>query len=613
MAKHSDKHKLFTRRAVVFGGLQLLGLSALASRLYYLQFVKNAEYRTLSENNRIKLQLLAPDRGLILDRNGLAMAENEKNYLLFMDAGSLARKEAFATMDKISKIIPMVDKRAQAAIEELHANPYASPLLVREHLTWEEVSAISLHQLDLPGVYIDVGQLRYYPLVERSAHLLGYVGAVAQEEIDEEGDEPLLRLPEYKIGKSGCERMLEDRLRGTPGVKELEVNAHGQSVRELSTKASVAGESVKLTVDRRLQDYGAKLLEGESASAAVIDVENGDVLCLLSTPAFDPNVFSKGIPTDYWQQLHDNKRDPLLNKCVQGMYPPGSTFKPMTGLAGLTLGSIHADTHVFCPGYFMLGDHQFKCWKEGGHGTVNIISALTMSCDTYFYTVAERTGIEKIAEVARAFGLGDVTGLGIPSEKEGIIPDAEWKQNRYKQRWTTGDTVNCGIGQGYVLATPVQLAVLAARIASGKAVVPRLVADDSAVAFDAVDIPDDYLKLVHEGMDGVTNSGSGTAYGHRITDPKYTMAGKTGTSQVRHLEKRGINQATLPWEWRHHGLFIGYAPVAKPKYACAVVVEHGGGGAAAAAPRARDLLWKIQLLADGKEEDPPTVPAKPLP
>lgn len=609
----NDKQKLLTRRAVIFGGLQLAGMAALAGRLYYLQFVRSDEYRTLSENNRIKLQLLTPERGRILDRNGALFALNEKNYLLFLDATGRARAEVKELLGKVRTLIPVGEKRAQQVMDELKLNPYASSLLVREHLTWEEVARIELHQLALPGVSIETGQVRHYPLADRAAHLIGYVGAVSPEELEASGKMPLLRLPEYRIGKNGAERTLEERLRGVAGIRQMEVNVHGQVVRHLSMRPSVAGENVRLTVDARLQEYGARLLEGESASAIVLDVSNGDVLALVSVPGFDPNIFSKGIPADYWKELQANSRDPLLNKAIQGQYPPGSTFKMMVALAGLLKGTIRPETRVTCPGFFYLGDHRFNCWKEEGHGVVSLVPAIAMSCDTYFYTVAQRTGIEKISEVSRLCGLGQTPLLPLPSEKPGIMPDPEWKMKRFGQRWTTGDTVNVGIGQGYVLSTPLQLAVMAARLATGRQVRPRLTADGGTTDFPPLDIPEDYIKLIREGMHAVTNSGMGTAYGKRITEPAYIMAGKTGTSQVRRIERRGIRQESLPWEHRHHALFVGYAPALEPRYAVAVAVEHGGGGSAAAAPRARDLLWKAQLLADGKEHDPPTEPVKPLP
>lgn len=608
--KTNDKQRVFTRRAVIFGGLQAAGLSLLAGRLYYLQFIRNEEYRTLSENNRVKLQLLVPERGRLLDRNGEPFAFNEKNYQLYLDATGLGRQAAHDLIRRVEQVVTLSDKLRLQAFEELKVNPYASTLLIREHLTWEEVAAIELHQLELPGIYIHIGSVRYYPLADTAAHLIGYVGAVSPEELEASGRQQLLRMPEYRIGKSGVEKLLEERLRGSPGIRQMEVNVHGQAVRELSIRDSTPGEDVRLTLDLKLQAFGANLVKDESAGCAVMDMTNGDMLALISTPAYDPNIFSKGIPTEYWKELHDSNRFPLINKVTQGLYSPGSTFKMLVGLAGLRKEVINPSTRVHCPGHYYLGDHRFNCWKEGGHGSVDLVGAIQQSCDTYFYTVAQRTGIDGIAEMSRLFGLGETKMLGLASEKAGLVPTPEWKQRRFKQKWTTGDTVNVGIGQGYVLSTPLHLAIMTARLATGRKVLPRLVTDGSTPEFEPMDVPEEHLRIIHQGMEAVTNSPGGTAFGKRITDPRYSMAGKTGTSQVRKILQRGMRQDLLPWEHRHHALFVGYAPIANPRYAVSVLIEHGGGGSSAAAPVARELLLKIQKIADGTDgEESPEKPA----
>jgi penicillin-binding protein 2 len=312
-------------------------------------------------------------------------------------------------------------------------------------------------------------------------------------------------------------------------------------------------------------------------------------------PGFDPNIFSTGISSEYWKELSTDKKGPLLNKAISGQYPPGSTFKMLVGMAGLEAGVITESSAVYCPGHFNLGDHQFNCWKEGGHGTVNYHEAVAQSCDTFFYTVAQRLGIEKYADMARRFGLGQTHDLGMESEKAGIVPDPKWKQQRYKQRWTAGDTINCSIGQGYVLATPLQLCVMTARIASGLEVKPRLWAgEEPFTEFARLDVADEWIEATQSAMNAVVNGPTGTAHSKRIEDPRYAMAGKTGTSQVRKILQRGMKQELLPWEARHHALFVGYAPVEAPRYAICVAIEHGGGGASAAAPVARDVLLKLQ-------------------
>jgi penicillin-binding protein 2 len=606
MPKENEKQHIFTRRALVFGGLQAAAFSALAARLYYLQFIKADEYATLSENNRIKLILIAPERGLILDRYGNPMATNDKNYRLFLDYSTLSQDTFRKTIERLHAVVPIQEKKLKA-LEHTRVSSASMPELIKEHLTWEEVSLIELHRLELAGVNIDVGQIRHYPFGDQAAHLVGYVGAVSEDELTAD-DQPLMRLPEFKIGKNGVEKMLESQLRGTAGLRQLEVNVHGVPVREVGKRETVPGENIRLTIDSRLQEYAASLVKEESAGICAMEVDTGNILALVSVPGFDPDSFSKGIASDYWAQLNADKKSPLLNKVTAGQYPPGSTFKMLVGLAGMESGVTNANTSVYCPGHYYLGDHKFNCWKEGGHGTVNFNMAVQQSCDTYFYTIAERIGINSYAQMARKFGLGHVHDIGLVGERPGIIPDPEWKMKRYKQRWAGGDTINCAIGQGYVLATPLQLAVMTSRMASGKKVTPRLYVGqgEERPEFEALDVKPELLQRNRDAMSSVCNEPGGTAYSKRIMEPRFAMGGKTGTSQVRKIFQRGVKQETIPWEYRHHALFVGFAPVDNPKYAVAVIVEHGGGGASAAAPVARDVLQKIQELdeADGKNAAP---------
>ncbi len=597
MPKETEKQRVFTRRAVVLGGVQMIAFSALASRLFYLQFIRSEEYKTLSENNRVKLQLIAPERGLILDRAGIAMAKNEKNYRLFLDMGSISQEQLKQSMEKLHSILPFPEKKWKQ-VQKLRVSAARMPELLKDHLSWEEVSLIELHLLSLPGVFIDMGQIRYYPYGEKFSHLIGYMGAVAESEMDEK-HQSLFRLPDFKIGKNGIEKMLEEDLRGVAGIRQLEVNVHGVPVREINKKESISGKNIRLTIDSTLQEFTADLLQGESASVVVMEVDTGNVLTLVSIPGYDPNSFSKGIGIEEWKRLNADKKAPLLNKSIAGQYPPGSTFKMLVGLAGLEAGIIKPSSTVYCPGHFTLGSHTFNCWKEGGHGTVEFHQAVAQSCDTFFYTVADRMGIEKYAQMARRFGLGQRYDIGLMGEKSGLIPDPEWKMKSYKQRWTGGDTINCSIGQGYVLSTPLQLAVMCARMASGRKVMPRLWVEEGSTPpqFEPMDVSESLLQLNREAMTAVVNEPTGTAYGKRISDPpQYAFAGKTGTSQVRKILQRGMNQNALPWEYRHHALFIGFAPLDKPKYAVSVLVEHGGGGSSAAAPIAKEVLLKVQEM-----------------
>lgn len=599
MPKDHDKQRILTRRAVIFGGVQIAAFATLFSRLLYLQFFKSGEYATLSENNHVKLQPVAAERGRILDRIGAVIADNDKNYQLSIDASGLTPETYKATLARLHMLLQLPEKKLKS-LQAVKPGAATPPQPVKDHLSWEEVSLIELHILSLPGITIEVGQTRRYPLGEKAAHLTGYLGAASPKEMERDSEQALLRLPDFKVGKSGVEKMLEPELRGRAAVRQLEVNVHGVVVRELGKTESIPGHDVRLTIDRRVQDATAEKLKGQSGSAVVLDVENGNILALVSMPAFDPARFSLGIEAAEWKRLNTSKYIPLLNKSLSGQYPPGSTFKMMVGMAGLEAGVIKPSFRVHCPGYFMLGNYRFGCWKPGGHGTVDYHGAIAQSCDTFFYTVAQKMGVQGYADMARTCGLGKTYNIGITGEKRGIIPDPEWKEKTYGQKWTGGDTINCSIGQGYVLTTPLQLAVMAARIASGREVVPRLLVPKGGedIVFGALPVKEEFLVQTRAGMIAAVNEPGGTALGSRIHEPRFAFAGKTGTSQVRKLVQLGLNQSLLPWEARHHGLFVGFAPIDKPKYAVAVVVEHGGGGASAAAPVAREALLVAQKSAE---------------
>lgn len=590
MRKITERHKLFTRRAIILGSIKGAAFSALAARLYYLQFVQSDTYRTLAEDNRINLQLIAPPRGRILDRHQKRLAENNLQYQVLLKKED--SKTATKHMKRIARLLKLPQPTVQKLEQELKRLWRGHTLKIKDHLTWDELARLEFHAAEIPGMLIESGQLRTYPLKDQASHLLGYVGAVSPSELDPR--EPVLKLPGFKIGKNGVEKSFEEALRGKPGLRHLEMNAAGLVVREVERKDPDPGEELVLTVDRALQRYCAERLGEESGAICVMKVDTGEVLALVSMPSFDPNRFSEGISQTYWDELRGNEKNPLLNKAISGQYPPGSTFKMVVGLAALESGTTTAGGTVFCPGHFFLGSHRFNCWKPGGHGTMNLVSALQQSCDTYFYTMAYRMGIDPIAEMSRKLGLGERTGIEIPNEKPGIVPDAAWKRKSYNMPWMAGDTVNVGIGQGYILTTPLQLCLMSARIANGgMAVLPRLTKRDLVQEPASLDISPKHLDIIHDGMFSVVNLPGGTALGSKLPNKELTMSGKTGTSQVKRITQRGVNQASLPWRDRHHGLFVAYAPADLPEYAVSVIVEHGGGGAAAAAPVARDVVMKI--------------------
>lgn len=592
---------------MVLGGIKLGLLSTLAGRLYYLQVVQGEKYRTLSDDNRISLRMLAPSRGPIVDRFGVPLAVNQQNYRVVVVA---ERARALAEiLDRVAEIVPLHDGDRRRILREVQRKRRFVPVTVKENLTWEQVATLEMNTPDLPGVSIEVGEIRNYPFASDTAHIMGYVGAVSESELN--GD-PVLSLPGFRVGKSGIEKYHEDSLRGAAGTMQMEVNAVGRVIRELSRNDGQMGREVQLTLDVGLQQFAqARLSQEVSAAAVVMDVHTGGVYAMASHPSYDPNQFTMGIPAGLWNELLRNPAAPLTNKAVSGQYAPGSTFKMIVALAGLDSGIVNARHSVFCPGHMDLGDHRFHCWKKGGHGSVDMVTALQYSCDTYFYDLARRLGIDRIAEMAHRFGLGETLGIDLPHERPGLIPSRDWKMATYNKSWQQGETLIASIGQGYVLATPLQLAVMASRIANGgRAVQPHLTKQirqgpHEQTAWPPLGVRKEHLEVVIAGMNAVTNHPAGTAFKARITEAGMEMAGKTGTSQVRRItmaeRATGVKKNDqLPWRERDHALFVAFAPVQAPRYACAVIVEHGGGGSTVAGPIARDILTECQKRAPGR-------------
>ena len=593
MSRYLNLHRMISRRAMVFGGVQAAAGMALLSRLYYLQFIKGDEFTTEAEGNRIKVQLMIPPRGLIVDRKGIAMALNQINFRLMLETEN--RVEAKNTLRALASLIGLREQVVKDLDITINRNRSGMPILVKQHLAWEVMAKVEYHMPKLPGAFIEEGQWRHYPFKDHASHLIGYVGKVSEKEV--KPDQPLLKQPDMRIGKNGVELHYEERLVGVAGTRQMEVNVVGAAVRELNKKPPVPGEELKLTIDSALQEFCVARLGEESGGIVVMDVEKGDILALVSMPSYDPNEFSKGITTAYWGELNANEKIPLMNKALAGQYPPGSCFKMITGLAALRAGKTTATKKVHCPGYFYLGNHRFNCWKPEGHGALNMAEALAESCDTYFYTVGREAGIEAIAETGKLFGIGEVSGLGLSGERPGIMPSPAWKSKARGTGWNPGETINTSIGQGDVLMTPMQLAIMTARMVNGgKRVTPRLLLTDEPANTGFIDIDPAHLEVVLDGMNRVLNHPRGTAHGSAIAEAGYEWGGKTGTAQVRRITIRGQDQNQVPWKFRHHGLMVGFAPVDKPRFAIGVIIEHGGGGASAAAPVARDVMRKVQEL-----------------
>jgi len=623
MYHDNDRAKLFSRRAIMLAAGKATLITGLAARMYYLQVMEADKYAMQAEDNRITTRLLAPPRGLILDRNGVAMAINQQNYRVMVVAEQTPSLDY--TLDALGKIIAIGEGERARIHKEARRRRSFVPVSVRENLTWEEVARVEVNAPDLPGIVIDVGQSRYYPMESLGAHILGYVAAVSENDLT---DDPLEELPGFRIGKGGVERVYDMALRGRAGTSSLEVNSVGRVHRELERKEGEPGIDLNLTLDIRLQQYAAQRLGDESAAVVVMDILTGDVIVMASTPSFDPNSFNRGLSSDEWKDLTSNPRSPLTNKVIAGQFAPGSTFKLLTALAALESRDITPDMRVLCTGHMQLGSIKFHCWKKEGHGSQDLISGIKNSCDVYFYEVARRVGFEKIAEMARRFGLGTQTGIDLPSERPGLIPDRAWKRKALKQPWHPGETLINAIGQGYVTATPLQLAVMTARIANGGyAVVPHVARDQvveksvhprPSPEWPSLEVSRQSLALVRKGMFAVSNEPGGTAYKARITQEGMWLSGKTGSAQVRRITMReretGVKKnEQLPWKERDHALFVAYAPEENPRYSIAVVVEHGGGGSAVAAPIARDIMLEVQKRdlarvateGDGAPEPPP--------
>jgi penicillin-binding protein 2 len=571
----------FSRRTMFIGGV-MGGIGALlAARMGYIALAENERYKLLAESNRVNMTLIPPRRGWFIDRFGKPIATNRADFRVDIIPDRLVdRKETVQTLANLLALTVDDVERIEREIGE--ANGF-QPVQVAEGLDYESFARVSVRLPDMPGVSPRQGYSRYYPSGAAVGHLLGYVGAASAEDYRANRD-PLLITPGYKIGKGGLEKTLEQKLQGKPGARRSEVTARGKIVRDLETQPDIPGKPVQLTIDVDLHNFAARRLGHESGSVVVFDCLTGDILAMVSMPCFDPNSFSQGIGRLEWQWLREDDHLPLVNKTVQGLYPPGSTLKPMAALALLKHG-VDPDETVSCGGGYRLGDRTFKCL--GRHGPMTMRNAIMKSCNTYFYSMGRRIGYDNIAPMARLLGLGQEFELPFPSQRYGTVPDNAWKMKKYGKEWTQSDTLTATIGQGYVLVSPFQLALMSGRIASGLNIQPSILAGKRKPP-TRLPIPEEHLAIAREGMDMVVNAG-GTGARSRLDLEGVKMAGKTGTAQVRGI-KGSFRGQSGTWKYRDHGLFICFAPVDQPRYAAAVVIEHGLGGARAAAPVAKDVL-----------------------
>lgn len=599
----ADDHRRrrFTRRAVVLGLGQAAGLAALTGRLYQLQILDQNRYLPLADKNRLNLRILAPTRGRILDRFGRVLASNQDSFqaVLIRSLSSDLPK----VLKRLSEIVPLSEEQQLQIIHRARKqSPNRAVIAVRD-LTWEQFAQINLQAPQLPGIQGEVRGRRQYAYGRDVGHIVGYVGLVERFALD---DDPVLRIPWIRTGKTGVERANEKRLRGQGGFLKYEVDARGRIIRNIEKRAPQPGRDTVITIDmavqRRVMD---RLLRERRAALVALDVASGEVVTMASAPSYDPQEIVGGIKADKWRKIRAAEDQPMMNRAIRGQYPPASTFKMVTALAALEAGVITLDEEINCNGRYELAGQVFRCWKRRGHGNVDLQKALRSSCDVYFYELANRLGIKALAAMARRLGFGRTYSAGIALQKPGLVPDPDWKFGRFNKSWYAGETVLAGIGQGFVLATPLQMAVMTARIASGRAVEPRLLrpdAGDVRQPFAKLDIKEEWLNAVREGMYGVVNEPGGTGHKAQLAGSEQTVAGKTGTSQIsRRSAER--DQEVLSWKERDHALFVGYVPYEAPRYAVAAVVEHGGGGGATAAPLVSDVM---DILL---QEDPMAKPA----
>lgn len=599
MNRNGEKSRVVERRTLVVIAFNLLAFAVIVARLYFLQVKEADKYKMLSDENRISTRFLVPPRGLIFDRNGEIIAKNEQDFQALMVAEQTP--DIAETLKTFKQIVPLTEGEEQKIRKDLKNKRRFIPIKLKDNLSWNEVSKILLHAPDLPGVEIDEGLSRYYPYADIYAHVLGYVGPVSDKD---KKDNPLYMVPGFKIGKSGLERYFDYKLQGKGGTIKLEVNAYGRVMNEIERNSGEEGQSLILTLDARLQRAAYEAFGEESGAAVVLNVRTGEILALVSTPSFDPNLFTNGISYKHWNALLKNERTPLVNKAVSGQYSPGSTFKVVVALAALEAGVIDLNTRFNCSGGLDVGNIRFHCWRHSGHGSLNVVEALKHSCDIFFYETAMKLGIDKIHDMAVKLGMGNVLEVGLDNEKAGIIPTKAWKKARFGTSWTQGDAANSGIGQGYVLVTPLQLATMLARVVNGGyAVQPTFIkpTEKELSKIKRLDISTKNIEIVKRGMFEVVNGTGGTAGRARFNINGAMMGGKTGTTQVRRISMKErssgiLRDEQLPWRLRNHALFIGFTPVDNPRYSVAVIVEHGSSGSGVAAPIASKILQEALQL-----------------
>ncbi len=595
---YSDQKKqisLFNRRTFILFLLKLSLFSAVGWRLYNIQILDASKYKTLSKKNQIDLEIIFPIRGKIFDRNNVLIAKNEKVYDLYLIPENT--KSINNTLNSLSKFIDIDFVKRRKVIDLSKKVKKFEKIKIFENIPWSILEKIETNKYNLQGIFIAEDYLRVYPYNEIFSHILGYISKPNQKELTL----PFIsKMPNLDIGKEGLEKAFNPILVGKAGQREIEVNSNGRIIREISKINSIKGEEVSLSIDSRIQEYAINLLKPYRAgSINVINIKNGEILCMASTPTYDPNKIIQKPNTIYWESVLANSLSPLTNRSIQGLYSPGSTFKMIVAIAALKHGIINTTSTHSCTGKIEFGDRLYHCWKTNGHGKMNVTDAIKQSCDVFFYEISKKLGIDKIAEVAKDFGLGRTFDISIPNQKIGIIPTKKWKKNTIGESWYAGETLISGIGQGFVLTNPFQLAVMTSIIASNGNMVEPTIIKNNRVNFKTNENYSKEIKIIKKAMFKVVNENKGTAFKSRLEDIKF--AGKTGTSQVRRIslserESDDFREKVQEWKNRDHALFVGYIPYDDPKYAISVIIEHGGSGASTAAPIAKRVFNYINEL-----------------
>lgn len=581
------KQQQISRRTFVLASTKISMLCCLLGRLFYLQFFKGIEYKKLSDKNRISLIMIPPKRGTIFDCNGNIMADNKQMYQIKFDRKQV--KDYISSFKKLFSIIDFEEEVKQSILTRLSRQGNRGPIVISENISWKELAIIEENLSELPGVFLEKTMIREYKSPNSIAHVTGYIGKISDSDLNLNN-----YAIDFKIGKNGIEKQYESQLQGKFGLKKMEINAYGLYINELEKESSSDGDNIVTNINMHLQEKIYSMLSPLGSSAIVMEIATGKVISLVSSPSYDPNQFVTTLAPSYWNKIKNNVSLPLINKTIQTTYPPGSAFKVVTALAALENG-LNPYSIVNCTGSVTVNNKTFNCWLRTGHGPINLIQAISVSCNCYMYHISKMIGAEAILTTAKKLGLGEVTRIDLPGENKGLIPDANWKLRNFKIDWSLGDAFNIAIGQGPILVTPIQLAKISSIIASdGNIVEPRIVGQSYNKSNLAVNQKN--LKFIQEGMFHAVNSYGGTAFNHRLNN--IIFAGKTGTSQVQAKKNvtDDLSRANIAWERRNHGLFIGYAPFDKPKYSIAVIVDHGGGGASAAAPIAKVICNELVSL-----------------